>query len=309
LDQDVDELIYSDFINKELIHFSIADCARSIPCVVDGLKPAQRKILYCCIKKNVRNEMKVSQLSGLVSLASAYHHGEESLNKAIVGMAQCFVGANNINFLYPGGSFGSRLQGGKDAASPRYIFTRLSNITRTIFHPADDPLLNYLEDDGLQVEPTWYMPVLPTVLINGSDGIGTGWSSEVPNYNPREIVANLKRLLNKEEPEEMHPWYRGFQVKSPFLFPTTNQLGTGAVLIYMLLQKGTIVRDTSGKIPRYKVSGLYSKLDSHTLEITELPIGSWTEKYKEMLESYLVPSAKRKEALIKVCIMLPIPMK
>jgi len=105
----------------------------------------------------------------------------------------------------------------------------------------------------------------------------------------------------------MVSWLPG---KISFLFPKTNQLGTGAVLIiYLLLQKGTIVRDTSGKIPRYKVSGLYSKLDSHTLEITELPIGSWTEKYKEMLESYLVPSAKRKEALIKVCIMLPIPMK
>lgn len=117
----MDELPYSDFIHKELIHFSIADCARSIPSLVDGLKPGQRKILYTCLSKNIKEEIRVAQLSGSVSLHSAYHHGEESLNKAIVAMAHNFVGSNNINLLFPAGSFGSRLHGGKDAASARYV--------------------------------------------------------------------------------------------------------------------------------------------------------------------------------------------
>ena len=120
MDHNVSELSISDFVNKELIHFAVADCVRSIPSVVDGLKPGQRKILFTCLNKDVRQEIRVAQLSGSVSLHSAYHHGEESLNKAIVAMAHDFVGSNNINLLHPAGSFGSRLQGGKDAASARY---------------------------------------------------------------------------------------------------------------------------------------------------------------------------------------------
>ncbi len=121
MDHSVPELSISDFVNKELVHFAVADCVRSIPSLVDGLKPGQRKILFTCLDKDVSEEIRVAQLSGSVSLHSAYHHGEASLNKAIVGMAHDFVGSNNINLLHPAGSFGSRLQGGKDAASARYV--------------------------------------------------------------------------------------------------------------------------------------------------------------------------------------------
>jgi DNA topoisomerase-2 len=148
-------LTYSDFVDKELIHFSNADNVRSIPSMVDGLKPGQRKILYACFKRGksmIKNEIKVAQLAGYVSEHSAYHHGEASLAGTIVGMAQTFVGSNNISLLHPAGQFGTRLLGGKDAASPRYIFTKLPALTRLIFHPDDDGLLQYLEDDG-QVRP------------------------------------------------------------------------------------------------------------------------------------------------------------
>lgn len=127
-------------------------------------------------------------------------------------MAQDFVGTNNVNYLEPIGQFGTRNLGGKDAASARYIFTTLSSITRKLFIEEDDHLLNYLTDDGELVEPEWYMPILPTVLINGAEGIGTGWSTFIPCFNPKELASTFKRRLRGEQFEEMEidPWYRGF---------------------------------------------------------------------------------------------------
>ena len=136
---------------------------RSIPNICDGLKISQRKILYSAFKKNLTNEIKVAQFSGYVSEQSCYHHGEASLNGAIVGMAQNFVGSNNINLLEPKGQFGTRLQGGKDAASERYIFTELNKLTRMIYPVADDKILEYLDDDGTLVEPIFYVPIIPMV--------------------------------------------------------------------------------------------------------------------------------------------------
>ncbi|KAJ1510426.1 DNA topoisomerase 2 [Coelomomyces lativittatus] len=245
-----------DFINQELVLFSIADNHRSIPCAVDGLKPGQRKILFACFKRNLtRSEIKVSQLGGYIAEHTAYHHGDQSLTATIVNMAQDFVGSNNINLLEPRGQFGTRLQGGSDSASPRYIFTLLSPLARKIFHPHDDPCLTYLNDDGQSIEPEWYIPILPLLLVNGSQGIGTGWSTTIPNYNPKDIVANLKRLLRGESPLPMVPWYRGFS--------------------------GTI---TEQGPDRYLVSGIYRQVDDNTIEILELPVGTWSQTFKTMLE-------------------------
>jgi len=134
---------YSDFVNKELALFSLHNVQRSLPHILDGLKVSQRKVLFACFKKKLNNEVKVGQLAGYIGEHSAYHHGEMSLHGAIVGMAQNYVGSNNVNLLYPSGQFGTRRMGGKDHASARYIFTRLEKITRAIFHPDDDALLNY----------------------------------------------------------------------------------------------------------------------------------------------------------------------
>lgn len=133
----------------------MADNVRSIPSVIDGFKPGQRKVMFGCFKRNLKSEAKVAQLVGYISETTAYHHGEASLAGTIVGMAQHFVGNNNINPLMPNGQFGTRLQGGKDHASPRYIFTSLSNITRKIFRKEDDDILTYLNDDGQSIEPMW----------------------------------------------------------------------------------------------------------------------------------------------------------
>lgn len=189
-------MAYKDFLDKELILFSRYDNTRSIPCVIDGFKPSQRKVLFGAFKRKLTSEIKVIQFSGYVSEHSAYHHGEQSLNGTIISMAQDFVGSNNVNLLVPSGQFGSRLLGGKDAASPRYIYTYLSPVTRKIFKEEDDALCHYLVDEGQSIEPDFYLPILPMVLVNGSEGIGTGYSTSIPNYNPVDIVNYLKAKLN-----------------------------------------------------------------------------------------------------------------
>jgi DNA topoisomerase-2 len=253
---------YSDFINKELILFSQADNQRSIPHLMDGFKPSQRKVLFSCIKKKLtytKPEMKVAQLAGYIGEHSAYHHGEASLHGAIVNMAQSFCGSNNVNLLTPSGQFGTRRMGGKDSASPRYIFTKLEKVARTIFHPDDDAILTYLSDDGMSIEPEFYMPVMPLVLVNGSEGIGTGWSSNVPNFCPRAIIANLRRLIADEEPEKMVPHYYGFT--------------------------GEVIAETGKREGSYVVRGRIERKDDTTLFISELPIKKWTQDYKVFLET------------------------
>ncbi|KMU90116.1 DNA topoisomerase 2 [Coccidioides immitis H538.4] len=267
LDHSVDKITYTDFINKELILFSMADNIRSIPSVVDGLKPGQRKVLYAMFKRNVKKDMKVVELGGYVSGMTAYQHGEASLQQTIVGLAQTFVGSNNVNCLEPSGNFGSRLQGGSDCASARYIHTRLSPFARRIFHAADEPLLKSNIDDGKVIEPEVYVPVVPMILINGADGIGTGWSTSIPNFNPEDIVANLRRLMDGESLVPMKPWFRGF---------------TGEVT-------------ASGD--RYKFSGIIKQTGDCEVEITELPIRTWTQDFKDKLEEII--KAEKAPSFIK----------
>ena len=180
-----------------MLNFSIADLERSVPNLMDGFKPSQRKVLYGCIKKGLYSDIKVAQLSGYISEHSSYHHGEVSLQGTIINMAQDFVGSNNINLLYPSGVFGTRILGGKDAASPRYIFTHLMPVTKVLFNEHDNKLLDYLDDDGVSIEPKYYIPIIPMLLVNGSEGIGTGYSTNIPCYNPDEII-HLKKLVTKK---------------------------------------------------------------------------------------------------------------
>ncbi|KAF9068525.1 DNA topoisomerase [Rhodocollybia butyracea] len=251
LDHTLTEIPYSDFVNKELILFSMADNIRSIPSMADGLKPGQRKIMWACFKRNLKKEIKVVQLVGYISEHAAYHHGEVSLTQTIVGLAQDFVGSNNLNLMNP--------SGGKDHASGRYINTLPMPIARAIFHPDDDALLNSQQEDNAIIEPEFYMPVVPLVLINGAEGIGTGWSTNIPGFNPVDIVANIRRLMNDEELVPMHPWWRGF--------------------------KGEIKQTSKNK---YEVCGVVTKLDETTVEITELPIHKWTQNFKAELEGMMV---------------------
>ena len=275
MDTNKSEVSYKEFIGKEMIHFSKYDCDRSIPNLMDGLKTSQRKILYAAFKRNLRSEIKVAQFSGYVSEHSGYHHGEQSLNGAIVNMAQNFVGSNNINPLVPSGQFGTRLQGGSDSASERYIFTYLNPITRSIYRAEDDKVLRYLDDDGTIVEPDWYAPIIPMILVNGSKGIGTGFSTDIPSFNPKKIIEYVKAKLEGKDTSliDIEPYYEGF--------------------------KGEVKKIEDQK---YLIKGAYKIIGAREVHITELPIGTWTDDYKEFLEKEISgddgKKKKKKSSLI-----------
>ena len=274
---------FEDFVHKELIHFSQADLERSIAHMCDGLKTSQRKILYACLKRHLFNkEIKVAQLAGNVSEVSAYHHGEASLQQAIIGLAQDYVGANNVPLLDPIGQFGSRIQGGSDAASPRYIFTKLTELTRKLFREEDLPILNYLDDDGYPVEPDFYIPVLPLVLLNGQIGIGTGYSMNIPAFNPMEVANMCRSIVSalRSVPEQT----------SEALISTiahANVLPSN-ILPWYLGYKGTI----DAKTPTSNVStGCYRWVDDTTIEVSELPVHMSMEDFKSFLEGMLADAS------------------
>jgi DNA topoisomerase-2 len=246
----IESVSISNFVHKDLVNFSLADLKRSIAHMCDGFKPSQRKVLFACFARNLKEEMKVAQLAAYVSEKTSYHHGEVSLADTIVRLAHDYVGSNNLNLLEPCGQFGTRLMGGKDASQTRYIFTKLTPTARTIFDPRDDDILEYLDDDGKKIEPDFFVPVLPMVLVNGTEGIGTGFSSFVPSFNPDDIKANILRALKGQALAPMKPWFKGF--------------------------KGTV---TATEESSWIAEGVWSGT-----VITELPPGRWTQDYKEFLD-------------------------
>ena len=227
--------------------------------LADGLKPSQRKVLYACIKQNVYKETKVAQLAASVAADTAYHHGEQSLVSTIINMAQNFIGANNLNLLVPQGQLGTRLLGGKDHSSARYIYTYLENYVPLIFKKEDMELLENLEDDGVKIEPRFFLPTIPLILVNGCEGIGTGFSTFIPNHNIHDIITWLICKLEGKKTEKILPWYKNHN---------------GNIIPYDMT---TFV--SSGKIEL--------DLDKNQLIITELPIKFWTNDYKEFLEELI----------------------
>lgn len=264
----------TDFVNREHIRFSIDDCKRNIPNLCDGLKLSQRKILYTVFRRNLTftgKSMKVAQLAGSVAELSNYHHGEQCLYDTIVKLAQEFVGSlNNIPLLFRDGQFGSRAQLGRDAASGRYIHTKMMRWTRILFPEEDDDLLTYTLDDGQKVEPDNYTPIIPMVLVNGvKAGIGTGWSCSLPSHNPVEIVKCIHEWLGDKENfqlPELTPYYHGFTGQF-------EKLGDN----------------------KYRCTGLLVATEEHdkkrkraeTHRITEIPVDCSIDKYKEFMETLL----------------------
>jgi DNA topoisomerase II len=271
LEVDQQEVRYLDFVNKELRQFSDYSNIRAIPNIMDGLKPSQRKVLFTLFTDSKPfSEQKVSELAGAVMKHAAYHHGEAALYGVIVNMAQLFISSNNIPLLVAQGQFGTRNMGGKDASAPRYIFTRLYKLTKILFKDVDQKLLMNSYDDGNAVEPRYYLPILPLLLVNGTLGVGTGWSTSIPMFNPRDIIESIKTLLRGQTPNMLCPWYRWF--------------------------RGSIHPINGGS--KFVVKGLYNVINEKTIEIVELPVGAWTEKYTEFLNSLReVPEEKKTKGM------------
>jgi len=246
---DLDGKQYETYVTGPWVEHARASNERSIPNAIDGLKPVQRKILYTMMKRN-NTEIKVAQLNGKVAMDTHYHHGEMNVGNAIVNMSQDFVGANNLPYLEPLGQFGTRHKGGSDHASHRYIFTKLQDWVKYAFPEADLPVLKYSEVDGHMVEPVNFIPIIPTLLVNGTSGIGTGWATDIPKYNPIDIVDVIMGL---KEIDELVPWYNNF--------------------------KGDIFKFENRWFTRGSMTA-----DGNNLVITELPIGTWTANFKERLK-------------------------
>jgi len=260
IDKFATKTTYLSFMDKEFIEFSMADNIRSIPSVMDGFKPSQRKILYTLFKVDKGNELNVGELFGLVKANANYHHGPQSLEQGIIGMAQDFIGSNNISLLEPIGGFGTRLSGGADCSAPRYINTKLRNITKDIFMSIDNNIIDYKNEDGKQVEPNYYVPIIPNILLNGTEGIGTGWSTYVPKFNVNDLITYIdNKLKNKRKNIELHPFYNGF--------------------------KGEIIMDEDGTT--YISKGIINRVNTTTLIITELPIGLWNNNYYTFLDKLI----------------------
>jgi len=260
IDKFVTPTTYHSFMNDEFIEFSMEDNIRSIPSMIDGFKPSQRKILYSLFKANPKGELNVGELFGLVKANAEYNHGPASLEQAIIGMAQDFVGSNNISLLRPIGSFGTRLCGGQDAAAARYIYTELKDISKSFFIPIDNDILTYKVEDNKSVEPYHYVPIIPYALLNGSDGIGTGWSTLIPKFKIEDLIECIdKKLSGQKKTMKIEPYYEGF--------------------------KGEIYYDEEKS--NYVTKGVIERVNTSTLVITELPIGVWNDNYYLLLDKMM----------------------
>lgn len=262
----------TDFIDKELVHYAVADNKRSIPNLMDGFKPTERKVIYTVKKLSMnskRKEKKVEQLSGFVSSGTNYQHGEDSIKKTIIAMAQSFVGSNNINLLMPSGQFGTRNAGGKDHAAPRYIYTYMNELTELIFKEEDELILNYNNEEDEIIEPVYYVPIIPMILINGCLGIGYAWSTKILSYHPIEIINEIINMIKtgEESKKKFLPWVNNY--KSIFQEYKENSFITNAKI--------------------------YIKDSTCQILIVELPIGLWTENFTKFVNEKIKMFDKTKE--------------
>ena len=243
------------FVEAELVQYTSDAVVRCIPSVVDGLKPSQRKVVYTMLKA-ASKEAKVAQLAAHVAQQTAYHHGEASMQQTVVALAQDFVGSNNVPLLLPVGQFGTRRLGGDDTASARYIFTRISPVAALAFPPEDFPLAPQQEDEGQAIEPMYLLPVIPWILVNGASGIATGFSTTVPPHDARAVVAAVRAAL-------------------------APSAGTPAPALEMRVRGFT---GTVGAEPARYTTEATVEAVARAHVVSELPVGVWTEGYKETLE-------------------------
>jgi DNA topoisomerase-2 len=201
--------------------------------------------------------MKVAQLASSVAFETHYHHGEAGIGGVICNLAQDFVGSNNLNWLEPIGQFGSRLS--PIPAAHRYIFTKLSNNFRKYFRKEDDIILEHLYEDDFKIEPTFFIPVLPGVLLNSSQGIGTGFASTILSRAPQELIAYIQSRLDGNLKEfSLLPYFSGF--------------------------KGSVERVEENK---YKISGCVERVSATQIKITELPVGMYLDDIKKQLNKLI----------------------
>jgi DNA topoisomerase-2 len=281
----------STFIDQELVIYHAMTLHRALPCIWDGLKESQRKALFSALKYKGKTSRKLVIAGGAAIADSAYHHAPESLYETMIKMGQGFVGSNNIPYFDNDGDYGSRVLGTKEHAAPRYLYFRVEDIIRVIFPEDDYPLYEQIDSEGVSVEYSFYLPIIPMILVNGAEGVACGYSTKIPSYNPEDLVSAIRDWIANdyvvEEREPLVPWYRGFTgsidlVETDGVY--TNWISEG------ILEEGT-------------------KKDKGWYHIRELPIGFWTDNFKNWLgylEFGVAPEGAKgkgmKEKLEKKCL-------
>lgn len=199
----------SHFVTNQLAEFSSVNTGRTIPSVVDGLKECQRKVM--CVLLSMKKPKKVSQLKGEVSDKMQYKYGDDALGATIVGLGNYAVGTNNVPLIKAKGQYDSRMGPGT-AADDRYIYASPSPILSKIFRPEDECILQYQYDGNDRIEPKTYFPIVPLFAINGAMGIGSGFSTNIPNYHPVQVIKYIIWWLSKKgDRPTLVPWYRNYQ--------------------------------------------------------------------------------------------------
>lgn len=302
----------SHFINEELVTFARDNLARSIPRLLDGLKESSRKIMWgaycqwggCGRYENGKRKIsrtdiktapsaksdKVDSFSGFVYKNTAYKHGQQCLSKTIAGMAADYPGANNMAYFFQDGMFGTRNLNGEDSSQPRYASVKPIWWLPYVYKIEDFPIMEFRTDEGKDQEPVTFLPIIPMVLVNGADGIGSGHSTFIPKFNPLDIIKWYKlRLTGLQYLPEPMPWYRGFKgtieavsIKRPTEEETVDHEaeeddGTGQVT-----EDQTF--DSSASLHRaYRISGCMHQ-EGNNIIITEIPIGKSIDSYDKFLK-------------------------
>ena len=245
----------TQFLSQEYKEFALYSIeGRAIPSVIDGFKPTQRKVIHVASnvwKTGTEKAIKVFQLSGKVASDAFYHHGDMSLSNAIINLAQKFK--NNAPLLEEDGQFGSLRS--PQAGAPRYIGTKLSPYFKLIYKDFD--LLNYKEEEGETIEPHFFLPIIPTVLINGGSGIAVGFASNILNRDIKEIIESCQKLLLGKNINTIKPHLNGFL--------------------------GEYIQDKENP-KKWLIRGKFQRVNTSTVKITELPPSLTYEKYEEILD-------------------------
>lgn len=294
------EISIKEFVNDQLILYHKISIRRAIPSVYDGLKDCQRKALYSALKRKYTKQIKFVIAAGNVVADTAYHHGDTSLKEAMIKMGQGFVGSNNIPYFQNAGEYGSRMLGTSDPkthASDRYLFFGLEEIVKSIFPEDDFPLYKQIEEDGEFLEYEYFVPILPMILVNGSNGIGCGFSSDIWAYNPDDLIHWIRTWLQDrdedtkkvEKLKPLIPWYNGFEGKSYLKKDGEKE---------KWVSEGILEEGTGKKVMHQ--GKVVMKNDKGWWHIRELPIGTWTTDFKEHLDYLEFGSVEGKKKKLEV---------
>lgn len=324
LNIDQDMITIDEFINHSFIEYCFANVVRAIPFFGDGLKVTERKIIWQMLKKwgigfqkndhksvllpinsiikpgvqemnkSHKTSYKVSQFASSVGEHTEYHHGEASLVGTIYSYTHDFPGSNNIPLMLPDALCGSRDKGGKDYVQPRYGYV-LPNwrLLPFIFHKQDTLILEMQEEDNKEIEPKFLLTVVPLGVINGAEGIGTGWSTKCYPHDPRVVTKCMRRILNGKSPCKVPPYFNWFKgdteiIKSkdiPSCMKETKRVVTKDERGRKVTTFEKVQNDSFDDIPddnnAYSLvtTGVWEYIGDNDIHITELPIGLWTHTF------------------------------